>query len=112
MSDEMNEYTPDLFELVDEEGNKQTFELLDCMEYEEEKYYALTPYYDEEEAQQMLEDSGEVVILRAEYDEQTGEEILASIEDEELFDRIGAVFMDRIEEMFDFDDEEDDTPVQ
>ena len=112
MSDEMNEYTPDLFELVDEEGNKQTFELLDCMEYEEEKYYALTPYYDQEEAQQMLEDSGEVVILRAEYDEQTGEEILASIEDEELFDRIGAVFMDRIEEMFDFDDEEDDTPVQ
>ena len=112
MSDEMNEYTPDLFELVDEEGNKQTFELLDCMEYEEEKYYALTPYYDQEEAQQMLEDSGEVVILRAEYDEQTGEEILASIEDEELFDKIGAVFMDRIEEMFDFDDEEDDTPVQ
>ena len=112
MSDEMNEYTPDLFELVDEEGNKQTFELLDCMEYEEEKYYALTPYYEEEEAQQMLEDSGEVVILRAEYDEQTGEEILASIEDEELFDKIGAVFMDRIEEMFDFDDEEDDTPVQ
>ncbi len=112
MSENMNEYTPDLFELIDEEGNKQTFELLDCMEFEEEKYYALTPYFEADEGQELLEDSGEVVILKVEYDEETGEEILASIEDEELFDRVGAVFMDRIEEMFGFDDEDDELPVQ
>ena len=39
-----NEFLPDLYELEDENGNKQTFELLDAMEYGDEKYYALTPY--------------------------------------------------------------------
>lgn len=62
-----NEFLPDLYELEDENGNKQTFELLDAMEYGDEKYYALTPYY--ENGDEALEDSGDVVILKAEYDE-------------------------------------------
>ena len=61
-----NEFLPDLYELEDENGNKQTFELLDAMEYGDEKYYALTPYY--ENGDEALEDSGDVVILKAEYD--------------------------------------------
>lgn len=103
-----NEYTPDLYELEDEMGNKQTFELLDCMDYEGERYYALTPFFDEDEAEAMLEDSGEVVILKSEFDEATGEEIMASIEDDELYEKIGGIFMQRIEEMFEFDDEDED----
>lgn len=31
------EYTPDLYTLEDEEGNEQTFEMLDAMEYEGRK---------------------------------------------------------------------------
>lgn len=107
----MNEYTPDLYELIDEQGNKQTFELLDAMDYEGDTYYALTPYYDEydeDESQQMLEEDGEVIILRCEFDEQSGEEILASIEDEQLYEKIGGIFIERIEAMFDFDDEDED----
>ena len=104
---EMNEeYMPDLYELEDEQGNKQSFELLDVMEYEGEKYYALTPYFDEEEVERMLEDSGEVVILRSEFDE-NNDEILASIDDDEEYEKIGEMFMKRIEEMFDFDDEDE-----
>ena len=76
------EYMPDLYELEDENGDKQSFELLDVMEYEGEKYYALTPYYSEEEIEKMLDDSGEVVILRSEFDE-NNDEILASIDDDE-----------------------------
>lgn len=102
-----NEYTPDLYELEDEEGNKQTFELLDVMDYEDERYYALTPYFEGDDAQAMLEDSGEVVILKSEFDEQTGEEILASIDDDDLYEKIGGLFMERIEEMFEFDDDDD-----
>lgn len=105
---EMNEdYTPDLYELEDENGDKQSFELLDVMEYEGEKYYALTPYFDEEEAERMLEDSGEVVILRSEFDE-NNDEILASIDDDEEYEKIGELFMQRIDEMFEFDDDDED----
>ena len=105
---EMNdEYMPDLYELEDENGDKQSFELLDVMEYEGEKYYALTPYFDEEEAERMLEDSGEVVILRSEFDE-NNDEILASIDDDEEYEKIGELFMQRIDEMFEFDDDDED----
>lgn len=105
--DEMNEYTPDLYELIDEEGNKEQFELLDCMEYEGETYYAMTPFFGEDEAEKLAEDSGELVILRVEYDEETGEEILASIEDDDLYEKVGQVFLDRLEEMFGFEDGEE-----
>ena len=112
MADEKNfemndEYMPDLYELEDENGDKQSFELLDVMEYEGEKYYALTPYFDEEEAERMLEDSGEVVILRSEFDE-NNDEILASIDDDEEYEKIGELFMQRIDEMFEFDDDDED----
>ncbi len=101
-----NEYTPDLYELEDELGNKQTFELLDAMDFEGERYYALTPYF--EEAEESLEDSGEVVILKSEIDEQSGEEIMASIEDDEVYEKIGNIFMERIEAMFEVDDDDCD----
>ncbi|MBR4554761.1 MAG: DUF1292 domain-containing protein [Ruminococcus sp.] len=99
-----NEYTPDLYTLEDENGKEQVFELLDVMEFEGEKYFALTPYY--EDPDEMLEDQGEVVILKSEFE--NDEEIMVSIDDEEEYDRVGEVFMKRIEEMFEFDDEEDE----
>ena len=107
MDEQMNEYTPDLYELMDEQGNKQTFELLDCMDFEDERYYALTPYFEEDDADKRLDEASLLVTLKVEYDPETGEEILASIEDEELFDRVGAAFEERLEEMFDFEDDED-----
>ncbi len=93
------EYTPDLYTLEDEEGNEQMFEMLDAMEFEGEKYYALTPYF--EDPEESLEDSGEVVILKSDFD--GDEEIMVSIDDDNEYERIGNVFMKRIEEMFEFD---------
>ncbi|EXM39351.1 DUF1292 domain-containing protein [Ruminococcus albus] len=108
MDEQKNEYTPDLYELMDEDGNKQTFELLDCMDFEGERYYALTPFYEEDNADKILDEASLLVILKAEYDNETGEEILASIEDEDLFDRVGAAFEERLDEMFDFEDDEEE----
>ena len=98
------EYTPDLYTLEDEDGNEQVFEMLYVMEYEGEKYYALTPYY--ENPDEALGDDGEVVILKSDFD--GDEEIMVSIDDDEEYERIGNIFMKRIEEMFDFDDDEED----
>lgn len=38
---EMNEYTPELFELIDEDGNKKQFELIDAAEIDGEEYFAM-----------------------------------------------------------------------
>ncbi len=99
MIDNELDYTPDLYTLVDDEGNEQTFEMLDCMECEGETYFALTPYPED------LDSDGEVVILKKIVD--GDEEIMASIEDDEEYERIGNKFMERIADMFEFDEEED-----
>lgn len=98
--DEYN-YTPELYTLVDEEGKEQVFEMLDAMEEGDEKYYAMVPYF--ENPDDLIESDGELVILKSEYVD--GEEMLASIDDDDEFDRIGAIFMERLESMFNSDDE-------
>jgi len=105
MSEELD-YTPDLYTLVDEEGKEQTFEMLDAIEQDGERYFALVPY--QEDPDELLDSDGDLVILKAQMDGE--EEILASIDDDAEFDKIGAIFMKRIEEMFenDFDCDEDD----
>ncbi|MBP1573275.1 MAG: DUF1292 domain-containing protein [Oscillospiraceae bacterium] len=98
MSENEMNYTPDLYTLVDDEGNEQTFEMLDAMEYNGETYYALTPYPED------LDNDGEVVILKKVIE--NDEEIMVSIEDDDEYEEVGNKFMERIEDMFEFDDEE------
>ena len=98
---EISEYGPDLYTLVDEEGKEQTFELLDVMEVEDQVYYALVPYA--EKPEDILEGSDELVVLKME--EVDGEEMLASIEDDDEFERIGQMFLDRIIEEFEGEEE-------
>lgn len=95
MSDNL-EFTPDLLTLTDEEGNEQSFEILDTIELDEQNYFALAPFYDNPE--DMLADSGEFVILKAVTVD--GEEMLSSIEDEDELDRVGEIFLEKFEEIF------------
>ena len=104
MSEERNEYTPDLYTLVDEDGNEQTFEMLDVMEVDDQLDFALIPYQADPES--MIEDDGELVILKSEMVD--GEEMLVSIEDEDEFDRIGELFLKRLDEIYEDCDCEDD----
>lgn len=89
----------DIYELEDEEGVKQSFELID--EYETDDgvlYRAFTPYYDNPE--EMIEAENDLVILRVDEDDE-GEDILSSIDDDEEYDKIGQIFMDRLMGEFD-----------
>ena len=62
---------------------------------------ALVPVFDN--AEELLEDSGELLVL--EVVEHEGEGYLEPIEDEELFNKIAGIFMERLEEEFDFIEE-------
>lgn len=99
MSEELN-YTPDLYTLVDEEGKEQTFEMLDAIEFEGERYFAMVPY--QENPDELLDSDGDLVILKSQMDGE--EEMLASIDDDDEFEKVGALFMKRIEEMFEEED--------
>ncbi len=94
------DYTPDLYTLVDEEGNEETFEMMDVLEIDEQRYFALMPYLPE--AEELLESDGELIILKSEIVD--GEEMLTSIDDDDEFERIGKVFLERLESMFEEED--------
>lgn len=98
MKDE--EYNPDIVSVVDEDGHEHSFEELDRIETEDGRYVALLPLYDD--ADSMLEDDGELIILRV--SEEDGETFLEPIEDEEEFDCVGGIFKDRLSDLF-FEDE-------
>jgi uncharacterized protein YrzB (UPF0473 family) len=97
MNEEMNE-NADLFTLVDEDGVEQNFEFVD--EYEEDGtvYYALVPYYDD--PTEIIDADTELVVLKVEQDD-NGEDILSTIDDDDEYERIGNIFMDRIQESYD-----------
>ncbi|SEH61426.1 Protein of unknown function [Ruminococcus flavefaciens] len=90
---EMNEYTPDLFELIDEEGNKKQFELFDAAEINGEQYYAMLPAIEDDD---FLNSDCDLVILKS--IEEDGEEILASIDDDDEFESVSRFFLERLQD--------------
>lgn len=96
------EYNPDIVSVVDEDGKEHVFEELDRIETEKGKYVALLPIYDD--PQEQLDDSGEVIILKV--TEEDGEIYLSAIEDDDEFNEVGNLFEERLEDLFELEDEE------
>ena len=97
----------DVISLLDEDGKEHEFEIVDALELEEKQYLALVPLYDESKAEEALEDSGELVILRvSEEEDEDGEQYLDAIDNEEEYNRVAELFMGRLEDYFDFEDGE------
>ena len=99
---ENNEYGADLVTVVDENGVQHTFEELDRIETDEGRFIALLPVY--AEAEEILDDDGELIILSVVEDED-GEIYLEPIEDDKLFNKIGELFEERLADYFEFDEE-------
>lgn len=99
-----NEYNPDIVSVVDEEGKEHMFEELDRIETDTGKYVALLPLYDE--AEEQLEDSGEIIILKA--TEENGEVYLEAIENDKEFEEIGMLFEERLADLFELEENEEE----
>ncbi len=93
------EYNPDIITLSDDDGKEYTFEVLDAVETDTARYLALLPVYDD--PQKMLEESGELVIVKVL--EENGEEYFAEIEDDDEYETIADAFVDRLENFFEID---------
>ena len=79
--------------LTDEDGNEVEFEHIDTVELNGETYMAFIP------AELSAEDEAEVVILK--IVEEGGEEILASVDDDEEADRVYEIVMSHVEDLYD-----------
>lgn len=86
----------DIYTLVDEDGVEQAFEKIDEMDVGDDHYYALVPYYDDPTKE--LEADSELVVLKSEYD--GDEETLVTIDDDEEYERVGNMFLERLNDMY------------
>ena len=91
------EYGNDYVTLTDENGNELELEHLDTLEYNGNTYFAFIP------ADMQLEDSYELIIMKSE--EENGEEILVTLDDEDELDEMFQIFSERLEDTC-----EDETP--
>ena len=98
-----NEELDNIIVLNDEQGNEVKFEFLDLVELDEEEYVVLLPIAENEEA----EGDGEVVILKLEdTDEDSDEESYVGVEDEEILNKVFAIFKEKYKDEFNFVDED------
>ena len=93
----------DLYTLVDEDGNEKLFELIDVLEENGQVYFALIPHI--ENPEELLEGEVELVVLCAKTDAE-GNEILEPIESDEEYERIADLFIARLDEEADDEDED------
>ena len=99
MAEMNNEYNPDLITLSDDDGKEYTFEVLDAIETDDGRYLALLPTF--EDPKKMLDESGELVIVKV--GEENGEEYFYEIEDDDEYETIADAFVDRLEDFFEID---------
>lgn len=90
--------------LTDEEGNEVEFEHIDTVEVDGETYMAFIP------AELAVEEEAEVVILKV--GEEDGEEVLVSVEDDDEADRVFQIVMERVEDMYESEDDADEEPEE
>ena len=106
MSDELSpemleEATPDLLTLEDEDGKEVTFEVIDATEVNGTRFLAVIPYQEDPES---LQEDAELILMRIGTDEE-GEYMDIVDDDEELL-TVGKVFEERLSAMYDIDDSE------
>ncbi|MEG2073276.1 MAG: DUF1292 domain-containing protein, partial [Angelakisella sp.] len=95
----MEDNDKDIINLLDEAGKEHEFEIIDAVECDEQQYLALVPIFDE--AEDSLDDSGDLVILRvSDEEDEDGEQYLEAIEDEEEYKKVADMFMDRLKDEF------------
>ena len=94
-----NEYNPDIVTLMDDSGKEYTFEVLDAIETDMGRYLALLPTF--EDPKDMLDDNGELVIVKV--GEENGEEYFFEIEDDDEYETVADAFVDRLEDFFEID---------
>ena len=99
----------DIINIIDEEGKEHNLEIIDALELNDRQYLALLPIFEDESAEEMLQESDELVILRvSDEQDEDGQEYLEAIEDDAEYEEVAQTFMKRLEEDYDFEDDSEE----
>ena len=92
----------DIVTLTDDEGKEYAFEILDAIETDSGRYLAMLPYFADPKEQ--LDDSGELVLVKV-FEDEDGEEYFEDIPDDDEYDTIADLFIDRLQDTFEIDEQ-------
>ncbi len=99
--DEAN-FGNDIVTLSDDDGKEYSFEILDAIETDTGRYLAMLPYF--ADAKERLDDSGELVLVKV-FEDEDGEEYFEDIPDDDEYDTIADLFIDRLQDAFEIDEQ-------
>ena len=94
-----DEYGPDIITLSDEDGVESEYEVLDSLDYDGRRFVALLPTE--------ISLSGEDELFILEVKDEDGEDVLVTLEDEELYNELFDLVSQRIDESVFYGDGED-----
>ena len=97
--EQLDDYSPDLITLTDEDGKEFSFEVIDAADYNDERYLAVVSYA--EDSTEQLEEDANLIIIRV--GEAAGEEYLDVVDDDEELYEVSDMFARRLEELYDID---------
>lgn len=98
-------YDFDIITVTDDDGVEHQFEEIDRIETDDgNRYVAMLPIF--ENGEELLEDDGEAIILKV-LDE-NGETYLVEIEDEGEYNEVRDFFQERLDELFEYDEDSDE----
>lgn len=92
----------DIVTLSDDDGKEYSFEILDAIETDTGRYLAMLPYF--ADAKKRLDDSGELVLVKV-FEDEDGEEYFEDIPDDDEYDTIADLFIDRLQDAFEIDEQ-------
>jgi len=99
---EENNFGNDIVTLTDDDGKEYSFEILDAIETDSGRYLAMLPYF--ADAKDRLDDSGELVLVKV-FEDEEGEEYFEDIPDDDEYDTIADLFIDRLQDAFEIDEQ-------
>lgn len=91
------EFGNDFVVLLDDDGNEVEYEMIDAVEVDGQKYVALLPALDDSE--EVLDEDYQIVMLKMAPEEEG--DYLLTIDNEEEFNKVWAIFEERLSEDFD-----------
>ena len=99
---EEEDYSPTIITLTDEDGESFQFEVLDEVEFNEERYMAVVEYF--EDPRKALEAEPVLIIFRVGEPDEEGLDTFDVVDDDEEYLQVGAIFEKRLAEIFDIEE--------
>jgi uncharacterized protein YrzB (UPF0473 family) len=98
MAEELDTNEIQILTLTDEDGNDRDFEVVDTLDYEGDTYYALQEYFENVADLDNRDENDDIEILILKRVVEGDEESFDTITDDDLFDKLTAMFDARMDE--------------